>query len=81
MTNRQPAEIKSVQNLHQLLESILALHEEGRADEIEMDSLPLFSGQASKRTLGVWSWDEKHLLIGDSGFDDLMIVKRADWRN
>lgn len=73
-------QLKQSKNLTDLLNNLVELHQEGREDEIQMTSLPLFGGQEPEHTLGVWSWDEEHLLIGE-GWSDFMIVNRADWRN
>ncbi len=37
--------------------------------------LPTFGGEEPACTLGVWSWDETHMLVGTCN-DDLEIVER-----
>jgi hypothetical protein len=76
MTNVK--KIKTAKNLNELLETILSIYQDGQSEEIQMDNLPVFGGKTPDNTAGVWSWDETHLLVGDSGFDDLRIVKRND---
>lgn len=34
--------------------------------EVDLTSLPTFGGEEPANTLGVWSWDEKHLLVCNS---------------
>lgn len=70
-------QLKQSRNLTELLNNLIELHQEGREDEIQMTSLPLFGGQEPEYALGVWSWDEEHLLVGDS-LSDFQIVKRAN---
>lgn len=45
-------------------------------DVVDMTSLPTFGGQEPADTIGVWSWDESRLLVGEG---NLEIVDRADW--
>lgn len=73
-------QLKQSKNLTDLLNNLIELHQDGREEEIQMCSLPFFGGQEPEYTLGVWSWDEENLLIGE-GWTDLMIVNRANWRN
>ena len=42
---------------------------------IDADALPTFGGDPPDDTTGVWSWDRRHLLVGDS-FGDLRIERR-----
>ncbi len=61
-------------NSAKTLEDLQALLNNANADERAeiaanpnlMSSLPVFGGIAPSNTMGVWSWDEKHLLVGDS---------------
>jgi hypothetical protein len=46
--------------------------------EIDWLALPSFGGQMPFDTTGIWSWDEKNLLIGDCTMD-LKIVSREEW--
>ncbi len=73
-------QLQQSKNLTDLLNHLIEHHQDGREEEIQMTSLPLFGGQEPGYTLGVWSCDEEHLLIGE-GWTDFMIVNRADWRN
>lgn len=62
-----------VRNLQELLE----LLKEGAS--FKMDMLPTFGGRVPRSTTGVWSWDEKRLLVGE-GINDLRIVSREEWK-
>lgn len=44
---------------------------------LDWSSLPVFGGEEPASTLGVWSWDETHLLVGECA-DDLAIVPRPN---
>ena len=46
----------------------------GADEAIDFSSLPTFGGTEPVDTLGVWSWDETSLLIGEGS--DLSIVAR-----
>lgn len=41
----------------------------------DMCDLPKFGGKEPKDTMGIWSWDENRLLVGDN-FDQLEIIDR-----
>jgi|TARA_R110001583_G_scaffold26157_2_gene94378 hypothetical protein len=43
--------------------------------EIDMTNLPTFGGPNPVNTVGIWSWDQTRLLVGD-GVNDLEIVLR-----
>jgi hypothetical protein len=64
-------------SLNELIEQLRALRTDLRS-QASMDDLPTFGGEEPECTLGVWSWDEHRLLVGD-GWDDLIIVRREDW--
>lgn len=64
--------IEDASNLDDLAEALNSLAgidpdlREAVEDEIDMTSLPTFGGPEPDDTLGVWSWDETRLLVGDS---------------
>ena len=47
-------------------------HHEVKIDEwIDLTELKTFGGVEPKDTAGIWSWDDKHLLVGDDGEWDI----------
>jgi len=48
------------------------LHEAG----IDLCMLPTFGGEEPDSTIGVWSWDEDELLVGEGSFYGWHIVPR-----
>ena len=48
--------------------------------EYDWTKLPSFGGEEPEDTTGVWSWDEKNVLVGESAYD-LEIVSRDEWFN
>ncbi len=57
-------------NLVDLLNSLRA-----NSESLDMSSLPTFGGEPIDR-MGVWSWDETHMIIGE-GVTDMKIVPRG----
>ena len=50
-----------------------------RVDElIDVTSLPTFGGEEPRDTMGIWSWDETHLLVGEGSWSECTIVPRAN---
>lgn len=62
--------VDSLDDLHKLL------RECGSLPDRVMETLPTFGGEEPESTSGVWSWDEKRLLVGTCA-SDLQIVPRA----
>lgn len=57
------------------LETLKALMQADAEGQMEWADLPVFGGEDPVDTLLVWSWDEKHLLMGNCA-DSLRIVER-----
>ena len=53
-----------VKNLKELLAKLREMTP-AELNDVDMTSLPTFGGEEPKDTAGVWSWDEKNLLVGD----------------
>lgn len=49
-----------------------------RSGLVIWEELPTFGGAEPRNTVGVWSWDETRLLVGE-GRDDLRIIDREEW--
>lgn len=72
------ARLLAAPDLATLLDVIRSLPEdEDHATEHAMTELPTYGGQEPRDTSGVWSWDEKSLLVG-RGDGDMTIVSRTD---
>lgn len=56
------------------LEKLLERIRNKEFDEKAMCDLPTFGGSEPEDTMGVWSWDETHMIVGESDFE---IVKRC----
>jgi hypothetical protein len=45
---------------------------------VDVSSLPVFGGEEPNNTIGVWSWDEARLLVGEGSWAECEIVDRSD---
>ena len=74
----QPARVQ-VKAKHPTLDSLLASMRSGALSGRDTDwsDLPNYGG-APVDALGVWSWDETRLLVGECS-SDVTIVDRTDW--
>ena len=61
------------------LDSLLASMRSGALSQRDADwsDLPSYGGATPENTLGIWSWDETRLLVGQCA-SDLEIRDRAD---
>jgi hypothetical protein len=61
------------------LDSLLASMRSGALSGCDADwtDLPNYGGTTPENTVGVWSWDETRLLVGECS-DDLVLMNRAD---
>jgi hypothetical protein len=57
------------------LEELLKMMKRNDEAILEWDSLPTFGGVEPDSTLGVWSWDEKNMIVGTCA-NDVEIVDR-----
>lgn len=85
------AAIRNAKNLRRLLDSLQDYEDALNPDDpipretrlrmagIDICELPHFGGDEPSNTLGVWSWDEDRLLVGEGPFSDWRIVDREDW--
>ena len=64
---------------HPTLDSLLASMRSGALSGCDADwtDLPNYGGLTPENTVGVWSWDETRLLVGECS-DDLVLMSRAD---
>jgi len=64
---------------HLTLDSLLASMRSGALSGCDADwsDLPNYGGTTPENTVGVWSWDETRLLVGECS-DDLVLLNRAD---
>jgi hypothetical protein len=79
-TDQARSKIAAATNLAALLAALRDTRDlpaEAQA-EIDWSDLPVFGGEESDSTLGVWSWDAESLIVGTCA-DDIKIVSRADW--
>lgn len=60
-----------MENIDANLEDDIKLEE-----AVDLTSLPTFGGKEPSDTMGVWSWDETRLLVGEGKFK---IINREDW--
>jgi hypothetical protein len=80
------ANVKHATSLYDLLAALRALEaaipSEERVDDYGIDicELPIFSSDGPRCTVGVWSWDENQLLLGEGSFMEWCIVDRNDER-
>jgi len=78
--------IKCSENLSQLLETLRTIEsvlsetddcDPLRVDElVDVTSLPTYGGEDPENTVGVWSWDETSLLVGEGSWADCSIEPR-----
>lgn len=59
------------------LEDVLAIITDRQYDGEDFTSMPTFGGSEPADTQGVWSWDEKRLIVGSCA-DDFEIVDRDE---
>jgi hypothetical protein len=75
--------IMASRSLEELLAILREIEAECRGSEMDpaavydATSLPTFGGDAPNDTSGIWSWDEKALLVGTC-VDDMRIQKRPE---
>lgn len=70
--------LNNSKNLNDLLDNICAARQELDQDDLaklDLTSLPNFGGKEPRSTLGVWSWDDNNLLVGEGNFE---IVSRDE---
>lgn len=63
---------------HPTLDSLLASMRSGALSERDADwsDLPSYGGATPENTLGIWSWDETRLLVGECS-TDLWLISRV----
>ena len=69
-------QIAACTTLDQLLAVMTAMSHDDY-DTVDITNLPVFGGTEPHNTLGVWSWDAEHLIVGTCS-SDFEIVSR-DW--
>jgi hypothetical protein len=84
MAMQKVAEALNLQDLLIALQKYVNLiGEASHAEEpIDLSSLPKFGGERPLKYLEVWSWDDKHVLVGSGKGPfptDWRIVNRDDW--
>ena len=60
-----------MKNLNELMEEMKA------NEDLKWDDLPTFGGEEPEDTTGIWSWDEKNVLVGECAYD-LEIITREE---
>jgi hypothetical protein len=70
---------QNVKARYPTLDSLLASMRSGALSGCDADwtDLPNYGGTTPENTVGVWSWDETRLLVGECS-DDLVLLNRAD---
>ena len=75
-TTKFAAAVAAAADLDELLDALNSVEPE-QTDERLMTSLPTFGGDEPAETLGVWSWDATHMIVGLC-IGEFEIVERED---